>query len=89
MPLPCKMNVLRDAEGHNAEAQGRAQEHERKLGVAEGLNYDNEELRERAQAKDAQGADMHRQMGEQRTAFDNQMALVKSQKEEQLTRMSQ
>eukprot|EP00969_Alexandrium_andersonii_P047351 2077727-Alexandrium_andersonii.AAC.1 len=56
-----------------------AQELELRLGIAEGLLTDSEELRGRAKAKDAQCADVRRQMGEQRAAFEQQMASEKAQ----------
>eukprot|EP00969_Alexandrium_andersonii_P041223 1807409-Alexandrium_andersonii.AAC.1 len=46
-------NVFHDVERRRGEAQDRAQKLERRLEVAEGLLTDNEELRERAKAKDA------------------------------------
>eukprot|EP00969_Alexandrium_andersonii_P183941 8128224-Alexandrium_andersonii.AAC.1 len=51
-------NALQDAEGRRVAAQDRARELERRLGVAEGLLTDNDELGETAKAKDAQRADM-------------------------------
>eukprot|EP00969_Alexandrium_andersonii_P255870 11311151-Alexandrium_andersonii.AAC.1 len=58
--------VLTNTEGQSEQVQSRAQVLERRLEVAAGLLTDNEELREQAEAKDAQRAGMHRQMGEQR-----------------------
>eukprot|EP00969_Alexandrium_andersonii_P020906 914350-Alexandrium_andersonii.AAC.1 len=74
--------VLANTQGQSEQAQNRAQVLERRLEIAAGLLTDNEELREQAKAKDAQCADMRRQMGEQRALFEQQLAAMKSQMEE-------
>eukprot|EP00969_Alexandrium_andersonii_P100838 4448248-Alexandrium_andersonii.AAC.1 len=77
-------NVFVDAEGRRGETQNRAQIPEQRLEVAAGCLSDNEELRERVRAKDTLCADVRRQLGEQRAAFEQQLADTKASTQEQV-----